>query len=47
MIFFMVRLRNETLNELPNSVTSPDWQGVKYVLEFLTTTLLITYYLYT
>jgi hypothetical protein len=23
MIFFMVRLRNETLNELPNLVTSP------------------------
>jgi len=25
MIFFMVRLRNETLNELPYKVTSPDW----------------------
>ena len=24
MIFFMVRLRNETLNELPNLVTSLD-----------------------
>jgi hypothetical protein len=24
MIFFMVRLRNETLNEVPYKVTSPD-----------------------
>ena len=32
MIFFMVRLRNETLNELPYKVTSPDCQQQKSLL---------------